>query len=108
MPKRPESNFIQIQELKTLIDQSQLPVHSFAFLMGTPYGTLRAKLNGQNRATLLDLNAAKFVMLRMGHRVDAPPVPVDSLPKRRRYHRNQLGRVAARNRASKTGASGNL
>lgn len=96
MPCRDQSNCVPYQELAALVAQSKLGVEAFAGLMGMPYSTLKGKMAGRNQATLLEVNAARFALLRLGHRVDVLPVPAELLVHRAPVRRNQLGRVPSR------------
>lgn len=74
MPRRGLSNRIQPAELCELVQRSGLTRGTFARILGLPRTTLGDMMAGRSPPTRVVLNAARFVMLQLGHTVEIVPI----------------------------------
>ena len=84
--KHQRGNRVSGEEFRELVRRSGLTQNQFGAIVGLSSPAVSQIMTGQNEPTLVMLNAARFVMLRLGHPVEITPVTdamFQKLPRRK-------------------------
>lgn len=74
MERKLRGNRVSPEEFRELVKQSGLTQNKFAKVMGVSSAALSELMTGHTIPSLVMLNAARFVMLRLGHPIEIKPI----------------------------------
>lgn len=74
MLRRPRSNKVSTDDLRELVTRSGLTQNKFAVAIGLSASAMSELMTGRRLPGLVVMNAARFVMLRLGHAVEIKPI----------------------------------